>query len=229
MPTSYRAALENIPHLRRHPQMTPWVGELYGGGRWKRIVFIGESHYLPEKSTIHRRPEKWYASTIADLRDEERVWTNTAAIIASGNYRKYENPKAHGIYRELEKALLSVGFPERRQMLDYAAFYNFFQRPALKGDSIGVTDQDAELAVEHFWQVTRVLKAELVCLVSMKAWNMLDFRDDPPFEADGFPHPASAYWNMKRYQLDDRGRLLTGREKLVAFLRSREAFTAAVP
>ena len=34
-------------HLRRFPCMHPWIGSRYRDERHKRLLVIGESHYLP--------------------------------------------------------------------------------------------------------------------------------------------------------------------------------------
>ena len=47
-------------HLRRFPCMHPWIGSRYQDKRHKRLLVIGESHYLPPDSTIHHDPDRWY-------------------------------------------------------------------------------------------------------------------------------------------------------------------------
>ena len=65
-------------HLQRFPCMRPWIGSRYRDERHKRLLVIGESHYLPSDSTIHRDPGRWYRSRQEDLSGEEVRWASTA-------------------------------------------------------------------------------------------------------------------------------------------------------
>ena len=58
-------------HLRRYPCMQPWIGNRYRDKRHKRLLVVGESHYLPPDSTIHHDPARWYRSSQSDLNPEE--------------------------------------------------------------------------------------------------------------------------------------------------------------
>ena len=58
-------------HLRRYPCMQPWIGSRYRDERHKRLLVVGESHFLPPDSTIHHDPARWYRSSQTDLSSEE--------------------------------------------------------------------------------------------------------------------------------------------------------------
>ena len=55
-----------------------WIGSRYRDARHKRLLVIGESHYLPPDSTIHRDPGRWYRSRQEELSGEEVRWASTA-------------------------------------------------------------------------------------------------------------------------------------------------------
>jgi hypothetical protein len=218
--------LHAIPHFQRHPQMTPWVGTLYGEYGWKPLLFIGESHYLPRTSQIHLDARSWYATARHDLTGEEIEWTSLQRIIASGRDQRYGS-KAHRLFANLERALLDVGFPRRPQMLDYAAFYNFFQRPARTGLSIAVESLDRRHAADVLREVTHILAPSLVCVVSRLSWLTAEpVLQEAAIVADFFPHPGSHWWNRqsRRYRLSGGGEPLTGGEKLRRFLLANRAF-----
>ena len=89
-------------HLRRYPCMQPWIGSRYRDERHKRLLVIGESHYLPPESTIHHDPERWYCSSQADLSDEEVRWASTIGNI-TGRWTK-----AHRIYRAIQDEIVPI-------------------------------------------------------------------------------------------------------------------------
>ena len=80
-------------HLRRFPCMHPWIGSRYRDDRHKRLLVVGESHYLPPESTIHHDPDRWYRSSQAELSEEEVRWASTIGNI-TGRWTR-----AHRIYR----------------------------------------------------------------------------------------------------------------------------------
>jgi hypothetical protein len=67
---------EKDTFYKRIPQMLPWVGKEYDGTGHKKILFIGESHYMPniEEKTF----KDWYNDTFEwDLNDDELGYINT--------------------------------------------------------------------------------------------------------------------------------------------------------
>ncbi len=64
-------------HLRRFPCMQPWIGSRYRHPRHKRLLVVGESHYLPPGSTIQHAPDRWYRGSQADLSEEEVRWASS--------------------------------------------------------------------------------------------------------------------------------------------------------
>ena len=136
-------------HLRRFPCMRPWIGSRYRDARHKRLLVIGESHYLPNESTIHHDPDRWYRSGQDDLSDEEVRWASTIGNITGRWYR------AHRIYRaiqdEVARILQESGVTPDEFPLNHIAYCNYFLRPApVAGGSMegNVRQQDLNVAEE---------------------------------------------------------------------------------
>ncbi len=232
----YDNKLIKIEHFTKHPQMIPLVGKDYGNQNYKRLLIIGESHFLPDYSRIHLTPRSWYRSNHTMLDEEEWTWTYTGAIIADAKYQKYKS-RSHSIYANLEKGILESGFKpiDTVNMFRYCAFYNFFVRPAILGSSIGNTPDDDEIAVNTLKEITKILKPQFICFSSIKAWkvflksklakpeedNYLVYLNNHDIIVDGFPHAGCKHWNMKanKYKFQGKGKPLTGRMKFIKFLK----------
>src|SRR5438552_408685 len=85
--------------LNRYPMMRPHVGANYQVGGEKSLLLIGESHYLPEKSTQHLTAEGWYLGDHTTLCCEELEWISTSDIIRDSRAAGFRD-KAHSIYRK---------------------------------------------------------------------------------------------------------------------------------
>jgi ribosome-associated toxin RatA of RatAB toxin-antitoxin module len=163
----YNRDFKTIPHYRNYPQMIPWVGKEYGLNRNKRILVVGESHYLPEKSVIHMKSRTWYSSNEEKLNEDEKEWTFTVGII-SGQF--YEH-RSHWIFKNIEEAIRDTGFNPKmnEHMFRHIAYYNYFQRPAIEGLSLVPDDIDLRNSAEVFWSIIRIIKPGYICFVSKLA------------------------------------------------------------
>jgi hypothetical protein len=227
----------DFEHFKKFPQLKPWVGkeyEKYG------VLFIGESHYLPRDSKIHLKTDIWYNSSVNDLSNKEKAYTDTANIISSGNNRKW-NSKGHSIFRNIEEAIIERGFiPENNNNLfRYAAFYNFFQRPAYAGSSLDPDNVDKKIALETFNYIMNIIKPKYIMVLSKKPWvilrnnkaiiwdnNKRKYLSDNESISERFPHPGCAWWNKesKKYQLNRDGVKRTGKKKFIEFLINENIF-----
>ena len=187
-------AFEKIPFYQRYPQFRPFVGNQYAGSPVK-ILILGESHYLPEGSTIHKVADKWYGGDYKGLNDEEKKWTRTRGVVNSGSGQKWTK-KGHLIFRNLELALIDAGLPKCDNMFSHVAYMNSFQRPAICKESISVKQRDIDVAVEVINGVVEIIKPNLILFVSRKAGKHLakKINLEPGVKASVFPHPASAWW-----------------------------------
>jgi len=245
--SKYNKKLKSIQHFEKYPQMMPWIGADYDNPNHKRVLVIGESHFLPLKSKIHKSPTKWYNGNISNLNDDEdiekneRAWTYTVGCIKDTRNQIYDS-KSHTIYKNIELALIKTDFyfNSKEHMFRYIAYYNYFQRPANnKGDSINYTTVDSKIAASVFSDILKIIKPELVCFTSKLAWNsclesnslQIDesnytaHNNENTLIADVFPHPSCAWWNKKAYYLHGKGKKLTGQMKFIKFLKYYDAFS----
>lgn len=198
--------------------MTPFVGRRFTGSTGPRILLVGESHYLPEPSTQHHDADGWYSGSSATLTDKEIGWISTASIVRHACEDGFKN-KAHWIWKHAFQAINEAG-PGYERFVDVAedvAFYNFFQRPALKGKSLRPTAQDVAVANEVFGETVRTLEPRAVAFISQRAWR--NFRGKKTFELPmvGTAHPTCAHWNRVSRSYGDR----TGKQVLIDFVRQR--------
>lgn len=189
--------------------MKPWIGENYHSRTHKRLLILGESHYLPEDSTVHLDADTWYNKKEQDLSEKEVKWLSTSGIIKKNKETNFPN-KAHGIYRNVCIEINSNTFNYKlsSQIIDHFAYYNFFQRPAeVTGDSIKVKDIDKEIAISVLESVINKLDPELIIFISSLAGNAgkdILSRREIPFVVT--PHPTCAWWNRSAKKYNGRGR-----------------------
>jgi len=199
----------NNGHYRRYPKMKPWVGAGFESPKHKKLLVIGESHYLPKESDKSRDIDTWYAGSEKDLNEEELKYISTSGIIKN-NYKSNFKNKAHGIYRNLSKVIndMSYGFDNPSEIMDNLAFMNFFQRPAeVKGESLEVDSRDVEESKQILRDVINVLEPELVVFTSSLAgrYGKKVIKDlKLPFVVS--PHPTSQWWNREAKKYGGYGR-----------------------
>lgn len=217
-----RSFKERVIHFRNYNQLLPWVGIEYSTIDHKRLLVIGESHYLPKKSTVHNTLD-WYA-TAKELTHKEKSWLSTRGAVSCGIDQKYGH-KGKLIFSNVEKAILKTNFKplNKENLFRYFSYYNFFQRPAEERISIEETTTDLNFAFETFNIVTDILKPELVCFVSVKAYKAFMNKKDKDYDfiIDYFPHPARAWWNKesKAYKFGGVNNL-KGKEKFKRFINT---------
>ena len=205
-------------HLRRFPCMQPWIGSRYRDQRHKRLLVIGESHYLPNESSIHHDPARWYRSSQTDLSEEEVRWTSTIGNI-TGRWTR-----AHRIYRaiqdEIARTLTESGLTPDDFPLNHIAYCNYFLRPApVAGGSMQghVCQQDQHVAEEVLsWFILRH-QPELVIVTSRYAGR----HAEQVTSGHGIPytttaHPGSRWWNTAARSYGD----LKGRDLFSIFLKN---------
>jgi len=215
---------KNISHYKRHKQMIPFVGKHWG--KYKKLLIIGESHYLPpesKKSTI----ENWYELKTSDLNEAEIDFTETADLVENGGDHQQYDSKGHTIYKNIEDAILESGFkPENTvNMFQYVSFMNFFQRPAQNtGKSIIHNDEDVVIANTVLKGVCSIIKPDYIYFVSSMIHPLCD-------EIEGVTvghscHPACSWWNrkVKHYSLATQKTPLTGKENFIKFIKHHKIF-----
>lgn len=76
MSISYDSSLLSLHFYSSHPYMLPFVGRDYDSPKHKKLLLVGESHYVPEGSIVHHNANAWYNGTPV-LNQEEQDWCNT--------------------------------------------------------------------------------------------------------------------------------------------------------
>lgn len=232
------------PHF---PQMMPWVGEEYDGPSHKKILFIGESHYLPDGTDEELfTKDGWYEQDIIELEEKnyEQDWTNTRSIV-EGFIEWSTKNKAHGIYSQTEKVIRAVvkenepPYQGCTNMFRFAAYYNYFLRPARQGATFEKVIQhyDKIVAYDALNGIVDVLKPDFIFFLSIFAYDEFKYFDqvhregiepfnkrNPNIIIDFSPHPSCSWWNRKEYRLNDSTEFLTGKEKLIGFLKTNKVF-----
>ena len=183
-------------HLKRFACMQPWIGSHYRDERHKRLLVVGQSHYLPSDSVIHHDPERWYGSSQDHLTDREVTWASTGGKV-TGTWHP-----AHRIYRkiqaEIARMLHTRGVTPDAFVLNHVAYCNYFLRPPQQGRNMqdSVCLRDLDVAKEVLTWFVRRYRPELVVVISRFAERYVDEilrKYDIPCAAT--PHPGSHWWN----------------------------------
>lgn len=192
--------------------MLPWVGSHYGR-TYRKVLLIGESHYLPDGSTIQRNVGGWYGGSQERLSKDEMEYICTRDVLRAHH-------KEGGIWGEPAQVMFEHGIlPPKNSdnVYDNFGWYNYFQRPAEnEGTGIEVYERDTVEANLVLRANIEILNPEIVIFISSKAWNNARKDDEafPGIRLDFVPHPSHQWWNMKtlKYSIDNKHEL-TGREK----------------
>jgi hypothetical protein len=179
---------------RQYPMMTPFVGARFHDRLQPTILLVGESHYLPQDSTVHLDEVSWYGGRADGLSAKEVAWISTAQIVRDACASRFKN-KAYSIWRNSFKTINEHGprYEDFAHVAEYVAFYNFFLRPARTGLSIRVGPLDVEHANEAFVHWCRELRPTLVVFLSALARRSLH-PENVTLPISVVPHPASQWW-----------------------------------
>ena len=204
-------------HYERFKCMRPWIGESFDDSKQKRLLIIGESHYLPTSSNLHLNADIWYQKTQEELNDDELKWIYTRGIIKKNKDKNFPK-KGHGIYRNICNEINSgfYNYNLSSRIMDHIMFYNYFQRPADKsGDSIKVKSIDKEIASLVLHDNIARYKPELIIFTSALSGNCgssIAKKKNIPYIIT--PHPTCAWWNRESKKYKGKGRNL-----IVPFLK----------
>lgn len=221
---------DEIGIYRYLPQMLPWVGNEYGRSNSKKILLVGESHYLRNYVQINPSDKaEWYYTKQSEIEEEDVAWTNTREIVLNGPRNWVWG--AHSLYIEVNKIICELKNQDFRSdnMFRYVAFYNYFLRPAYsKGASLKKTcqEKDLEVAFDAFREIVATIKPDYVYFLSKFAWESVMMRkyNFEGIKMDFSPHPCCSWWRREKYTLENHNELLKGREKFMLFLKENEIF-----
>lgn len=226
--TSYTPSLSSLPFYKSHPYMLPFVGDEYESPKHKKLLLIGESHYMPEGSTVHHDVNSWYDGS-PDLTPEEigNCDTRGTRIWKSGRFGK-----------EVDRCLNLV-LPSRGNRWHQVAFFNYFLRPAdyKKSFKDNYTERDCVESVRIFRELLEILRPDLIVFTSKLAFDHAEWIDFPKVFNCGLwdytaknnmdyiftEHPSSSWWNrivrLKAGGSDDYFRGMTPRDFFCTWLK----------
>ena len=206
MSTCYDSSFLSLPFYSSHSYMLPFVGDDYDSPKHKKLLLVGESHYVPEGSTVHHNANAWY-NGIPVLNQEEQDWCNT---------RGTREWKSGRFGKEVDRCLNLV-LPTGENGWQQVASLNYFLRPADDRQSIedlwnscGGKDLDREFAIKNFIRVLEILKPDLIVFLSSKVCACAEGEDFPKYfggnlwdwtKSHGIEdyiytmHPSSPHWN----------------------------------
>ena len=229
--TVYDNKLDELKIYQAFPQLKPFIGANYQKQDTK-VMFIGESHYLPPESTIHDESSTWYASSDKQLRTKEKKWIDTRQNVKNSLEEKIKT-KAYSIYRNIGKAIDETRGANDKGLngIEYVGFMNYFLRPAQFGVSIDRDKSDKEKAFANLCELIYIIDIRYLVFASRLAYYDFDwyYQNANPdlikIEYIGVPHPGSSWWNRKskKYCYRDSGPL-TGKECLIHWLRNNVLF-----
>lgn len=218
MNNSYEQAFNQIEFYQKHSYMKPFVGDRYESPSHKKLVIIGESHYLPAHSMVHLNIDKWYDGT-CELTDKEQDWCNT------------KNSRIYGYGKQFQQVIEKDLKEQFNADFNDVASFNYFLRPSSMGKSIKkiCTRIDRTYAAKNLKQVLEIMKPDIVVFASDYAYDCAAWKDDFPVanDKDTFEkfaqrlnfipvkanHPARGWWK----------RLVRGEEEI-----SQEIFIKAL-
>ena len=225
----YASSLLSLPFYSTHHYMVPFVGCDYDSPKHKKLLLLGESHYMPEGSTVHHDAAQWYNGKPV-LNEAEQDWCNTSGT------REW---KSGQFGKEIDRCLNLI-CPSAQGGWQQVASYNYFLRPA--DDRQGIEDLwkahvgkdlDREYAIKNLIQVLEILKPDLLIFLSSKACVCAEEQDYPKYfggnlwdwtAAHGIDycytaHPSSAHWNQPMPSSYTKAGGLTSREFFCKWLR----------
>ncbi|WGU67569.1 hypothetical protein QIU18_05410 [Capnocytophaga canimorsus] len=157
--------------LSLHPELSPFIGKQYRNAPCK-VLFVGESHYLPS-AYDNRVGAEWYSQSTASygFTPAALAYLNTAQIIRNDVIASDFKNKSHSIYRNIGNVYGEVfGKGDYRCALEFVAFSNYFLRPAeVCGGSIAVNDLDAKISYLHLTELHKQLQPQWIIFVSKKS------------------------------------------------------------
>lgn len=222
--TKYDDQLTKIEHYQKYPELLPWIGSNFDYFE-KKLLLVGESHYLDTDSTYHHDSVAWYQGiNISDKSD--RKWMITRNIINNGIINNWKE-RSKAIYRNTEKALFESTLFTDKSSTAYAsvAFMNFFQRPAQKtGKSIVVSEQDKIQSNYIFQQVVKEISPDIIIFTSSLAFNFaqkggsVKVLKELNIPCTRTPHPGMPWWNRVSKKYGNK----TGKEHFIGYLDSQK-------
>jgi hypothetical protein len=214
--------------LKLHPEYKPFVGEYYNDSQKTpiKILFIGESHYLPPQYKIdysewYNRDTEWFKKEYK-IEEKHLSWINTSKIIEE-DVIKGIPAKAHFIYTQIADIYGYIFLDNKcyKEALKHIAFVNYFIRPKKKNKD-NFSDEDKEKAFINLKEVVNEIKPDKVIFINKESYTSygesmkksFDKNLDSRVVKNYTPHPSTEKWEMKCREYGN----ISGKEKLIEML-----------
>lgn len=159
-----------------------------------KLLILTESFYLEfRKEEID--PVTWYEKGTSMLNEFDRSYLNYKNIFSNKLPDGRWKERGCAIYRNLESALKSAGYPQVHNMLDHCTIANCFLRPAINGQSLKVQKLDIEMSEEFVKEIVSSLQPKMTICASSKSYNLVVKHLQLPCKVVKVCHPASQWWN----------------------------------
>ena len=192
--------------FERFPELIPAVGEPnYWKGEHSKLLLVGESNYFEDKFesiSDFKEPNKWYFGGKDRLIPPEKIDFVNNWVGSRGH---------NNIFKSIKTVLDEEGIINYNSyLLQEAAYYNYFLRPASEKDKNGKKNLgfeknckqiDCEVAYSALCGIIEVIKPDIVIFVSKFAWGKFEeYRKmgNKQFEnvsIDYVNHFSRACWN----------------------------------
>lgn len=219
----YDSKLDLIAHYKIYPEMKVWVGCNYPVAD-KKLLIIGESHYLEINSRYHLDPQVWYAGVLS-FGKEDWGWIKTRNIISNGISNNWKE-KSKNIYRNIEKALFESQIFQEKPVSAFTeiCFMNYFQRPAeITGKSINVSSIDSKISSIVLQGVVDAIEPNIIIFTSSLAWRhaqqsgIIAYLKTKNIAVSRSPHPGMPWWNKVSKKYGN----LTGKHHFIKFINKQ--------
>lgn len=210
--TFYDEQLKKISIYKVHPELLPFVGEMYDR---ERILLVGESHYISKdgsknKDKLEGLRELWYTEEWLNETDNPLLnsfgYYITRRIVL--NFMNGCKQKTKFFSNILMAYLGKENYDrtDRTKLGDFA-FMNYMQIPSFKyGSTIfnQATEYDYNIAKETLENVIEVLQPKKVIFLSKGAYDKFKNNNETDknlIKDGGYPkidwvyHPACSWWH----------------------------------
>lgn len=201
--------LETVPFYSGHPYLVPFVGANYdNSAKHRKLLLVGESHYMEKEVTVHRDVEGWY-----DYPPTEEHFNSTWCTPQITCKDPHTGVFRQTITRELSKILVNLSDDK---VWDEVAFLNYFLRPSDEcGKALSPKPRDREEAIKVFAKNTEILLPDVIVFVGVNAYKAADacemFREargEHKIRCTCVYNPSYGWWNrpMSRQYDDAKGK-----------------------
>ena len=156
--------IKQIDFYKNHEYLIPSIGLNYISAHHKKLLILGESHYLPLGSTIQNDIDNWYNGK-PKLSKPEKDYCCTTISRCNDTVAFTKN-----VGCSLENILKTKGLPVEHGFFEVAS-YNYFMRPAIDANTIekALTEKDKEFALNNFIDLLDILQPNLIVFASCLA------------------------------------------------------------